>query len=104
MEDEKKIYIGNLEYGVTDEELRTLIEGKGIAVKEIKIITDKFTGKSKGFAFAELSTPGEVQQAIDSLDGQELNGRKLRVNKAKRQESRSKFNDRSSYNSRDFRN
>ncbi|MCK4809673.1 MAG: RNA-binding protein [Candidatus Omnitrophica bacterium] len=84
MEDEKKIYIGNLEFGLTEEDIRKTIEEKGINVKEIKIITDRFTGKPKGFGFAEFDTSDEAQKAIDALNGQELNGRALKVSKAKK--------------------
>ncbi|MEM7816514.1 MAG: RNA-binding protein [Candidatus Aenigmatarchaeota archaeon] len=90
MEEEKKIYIGNLEYGVTAEEMKKVIEEKGIAVKEVKIITDKFSGRSKGFGFAEFETEQEAQKAIETLNGQELNGRALKVSKAKKMQPRSK--------------
>jgi RNA recognition motif-containing protein len=84
MEDEKKVYIGNLEFGVTEEVLKKHIEEKGITPKEIKIITDKFSGKSKGFGFAEFETPEQAQAAIETLNGQELNGRAMRVSKARK--------------------
>jgi cold-inducible RNA-binding protein len=89
MDEEKKLYIGNLEYGTTEGDLRGFIEGKGITAKEIKVITDKYTGKSKGFGFAEFDTPEQAQQAIDALNEQELNGRKLTVNKARKLQPRS---------------
>lgn len=89
MEEPKKIYIGNLEYGVTDGDLKGLFEEKGIGnVEDIKIITDKYTGKSKGFAFAEFSTEEDAQKAIDALNGHELNGRALKVNKAQKMKPR----------------
>lgn len=87
MEEERKIYIGNLDYGVTEEDLRKVLEEKDLEVKDIKIIRDKFTGRSKGFGFAELEIDEHVQKAIDSLDGQELEERKLKVNKARRRDS-----------------
>ena len=87
MEEEKKVYIGNLDYNVTEEELRKAIEEKGIQVKDVKIIKDKFTDKSKGFGFAEFESDEQVQQAIDLLDGHELNYRKIKVNKARRRDS-----------------
>ncbi len=83
MDEDKKIYIGNLEYSVKDSTLKALLEEKGIAVKDIKVITDKFTGKSKGFGFAEFDTEEETQKAIDALNGQDVNGRALKVNKAR---------------------
>ena len=87
MEEEKKIYIGNLDYSVTEEDLQKVLEEKKLEVKELKIIRDKFTGRSKGFGFAEFENDEQVQKAIDSLDGHELNSRKLKVSKARRRES-----------------
>lgn len=88
MEEEKKIYIGNLEFGLTEEELKSAIEAKGVAVQEVRIVKDKFSGRSKGFGFAEFETPELAQAAIDALNGQELNGRTLRVNKAQKMKPR----------------
>jgi RNA recognition motif-containing protein len=88
MEDEKKVYIGNLEFSVTEEEVRKAIEDKGISVKEVKIITDKFSGKSKGFGFAEFETEEGAQQTIDALNDQDLKGRPLRVSKARQMRPR----------------
>ncbi len=88
MEEQKKLYIGNLEFGVTESDLKGFIEGKGLTVKEVKIITDKFSGRSKGFGFAEFETEELAQQAIDALNEQELNGRKMTVNKARKMEPR----------------
>jgi len=93
MEDEKKVYIGNLEFSITEEELRKTIEDKGINVKEVKIITDKFSGKSKGFGFAEFETEEAAQQIIDALNNQELKGRPLRVSKARKMRPRSERKD-----------
>ncbi len=89
MEEGKKIYIGNLEYGVVESDLAKLFEEKGINAKEIAVIMDKYTGRSKGFAFAEFETEEEAQKAIEALDGQDLNGRTLRVSKAQKREPRS---------------
>ncbi|MCK4916796.1 MAG: RNA-binding protein [Candidatus Omnitrophica bacterium] len=91
MEDEKKVYLGNLEFGLTEEDLQKSFDEKHIAVKEIKIITDKFSGRSKGFGFAEFDTPELAQQAIDVLNDSEINGRKLRVSKAKKMAPRNDF-------------
>jgi RNA recognition motif-containing protein len=84
MEEEKKLYIGNLEFGVTEDDLKRIITEKGLTPKEVKIITDKFSGKSKGFGFAEFETEEEATKAIDALNGQDLNGRALRVSKAQK--------------------
>lgn len=88
MEEPKKLYVGNLEYGVTEDTLRSFIEEKGINVKEIRIIVDKYSGKPKGFGFVEFDTEEQAQAAIDALNEQEFNGRKLTVNKARKMEPR----------------
>jgi RNA recognition motif-containing protein len=88
MEEEKKIYIGNVEYSVTEEELQKILEDKGLEVKELKLIRDKFSGRSKGFGFAEFESDDAAQKAIEALDGQELKSRKLRVSRALRREDK----------------
>ena len=88
MEEQKKLYIGNLEFGVTEDTLKAFIEEKGISPKEVKIISDKYSGRSKGFGFAEFETEEEAQKAIDALNEQEFNGRKLTVNKARKMQPR----------------
>jgi RNA recognition motif-containing protein len=82
------LYIGNLEFGITEEELKKFFAEKGITAKEVKIITDKYSGRSKGFGFAEFDTEEQAQAAIEALNEQELNGRKLMVNKARKMEPR----------------
>ncbi len=89
MEEEKKIYLGNLDFGLKEEDLKKFIEEKGLSPKEVKIISDKFSGRSKGFGFAEFEAEEDAQKAIDALNEQELNGRKLRVSKAKKMKPRS---------------
>jgi RNA recognition motif-containing protein len=89
MEEEKKLYIGNLEFGVTEDALKEFIKEKGISVNEVKIIRDKYSNKSKGFGFAEFETEELAQQAITSLNEQEFNGRKLTVSKARKMKPRS---------------
>ena len=78
MDEEKKIYIGNLDYSVTEEDLKKTIEEKGFHTIELKIVADKFTGRSKGFGFAEFEKNEDAQTAIESLNGHELKGRKLK--------------------------
>ena len=73
------IYVGNLSYDVTDQELKEAFEAFG-PVASVRIVTDKFTGKSKGFGFVEMEENGEA--AIEGLDGKDLKGRNLKVNKA----------------------
>lgn len=76
------LYIGNLDYGTSEQELRDLFEQHG-EVDSVKIITDKFTGRSKGFAFVEMPNDQEAQAAIDSLNGKSMKDRDLTVNQAK---------------------
>ena len=75
------IYVGNLPYGMSDEELRTTFERFG-AVTSAKIIIDRATNRSKGFGFVEMASQSDGEAAIKGLDGQPLNGRPLRVNPA----------------------
>ena len=83
-----KIYVGNLEYSVTDDDLRTLCGEKGLAPKDVSVIMDRFTGRSKGFGFIQFETPEETGKAIESLDGYELKGRALRVSRAQKKPMR----------------
>lgn len=78
------IYVGNLSYAVTKEQLQKLFEQYG-AVTAAKVVTDKFTGKSKGFAFVEMSSREEGMQAIDALNGTEFAGRNIKVNESRPQ-------------------
>ena len=82
-----KIYVGNLSFRLEERDLQSAFEQFG-AVSSCKIITDRETGRSKGFAFVEMSTADEAREAISSLNGHELEGRALRVNEAKPQEKR----------------
>lgn len=88
-EEKKKVYIGNLEYSVAEEDLEKIFEDKGISAKEVIIIKDKYTGKSKGFGFVEVGTEEEIQKAVELLNDQDLKGRKLKVSKAKKPRERS---------------
>ena len=82
MADEKKIYIGNLEYSMREEDITQALEAKGLTPQSVAVIMDRMTGRSKGFGFAEFATSEEANKAIEALDGQELNGRPVRVNMA----------------------
>lgn len=82
-----KIYVGNLSFNVQEETLRSEFARFG-NVTSCKLITDRDTGRSKGFAFVEMETPQEAQEAISGLDGADLEGRNMRVNEAKPQEKR----------------
>jgi len=86
-----KIYVGNLSFNVQESGLQSVFEQFG-TVSSCKIITDRDTGRSKGFAFVEMGTSDEAKEAISSLDGSDLEGRPLRVNEAKPQEKRERNN------------
>jgi len=77
-----RIYVGNLSYQVTDEELRQAFESFG-EVSSANVIMDKFSGQSKGFGFVEMPSKNEAESAINSLNGKELKGRALNVNEAR---------------------
>ena len=76
------IYVGNLSYETTEEDLR-LAFGEFGAVESVNIIKDKFSGQSKGFGFVEMTSKAEGQSAIDGLNGKENKGRTLKVNEAR---------------------
>lgn len=78
----KKLYVGNLSYGMTDDGLKDAFSKVG-AVDSANIITDKMTGRSRGFGFVSMPNDEEALKAIDSMNGFELDGRKLTVNEAK---------------------
>jgi len=82
------IYVGNLPYDVNEEDLQEAFKAFG-QVESVKIITDKYSGQSKGFGFVEMPSKAEGQSAIDGLNGKDLKGRTLNVNEARpRTESR----------------
>ncbi len=76
------IYVGNLWYEVTEEDLRQVFHGFG-QVESAKVIKDMYTGRSKGFGFVEMPTTAEPHSGIDGLNGKELKGRTLNVNEAR---------------------
>ena len=76
-----KIYVGNLPWSATEQDLRTLFEPHG-SVDSVNVITDRETGRSRGFAFVEMGDATSVQNAIRTLDGSDMGGRPLRVNEA----------------------
>lgn len=79
------IYVGNLSYDATEEDLRTVFTDYG-SVKRVTLPTDRETGRIRGFAFIDMTEDAEEESAISSLDGAEWMGRQLRVNKAKPRE------------------
>ena len=79
------IYVGNLNYNLEENQLEEVFTEFG-SVSSVKIITDKRTGRSKGFGFIEMPDDVEAEAAIEALNGREVNGRQLRVNKARPRE------------------
>lgn len=77
-----KLYVGGLPYSVTGGQLQEIFSAHG-TVESANVISDKFTGQSRGFGFVEMSSSNEAQQAIQSLNGTQLDGRTLTVNEAK---------------------
>ncbi len=83
----KKLYVGNLSYGMADSDLENLFAPYG-TIQSAQVIKDRDTGRSKGFGFVEMDTAEQAQAAIDALSGQDVNGRTLTVNEARPREDR----------------
>ena len=83
-----RIYVGNLSYEMTEQELREAFEAHG-EVQEVSMVKDRDTGRSKGFAFVEMPTNAEAEAAITALNGKELDGRTVAVNEARPRPERS---------------
>ena len=83
----KKLYVGNLSFNVDSNQLTNLFAEFG-TVDSVNVITDRDTGRSKGFAFVEMSADGEAQAAIQKLNGMDLSGRAMNISEAKPQEPR----------------
>ncbi len=81
----KKLYVGNLAYSVTNQDLKDLFSQSG-AVESVAVISDRETGQSKGFGFVEMADAGGGDAAIKTLDGTEFKGRNIKVNEAKPRE------------------
>ena len=84
----KRLYIGNLSFDTNELELRDLFGQSGTVV-ELKVVMDRETGRSRGFAFVEMSSPNEATEAISQLNGREFGGRTLKVNEAEERGTRS---------------
>jgi RNA recognition motif-containing protein len=83
----RKLYVGNLSYGVTDSDLEQMFAAHG-TVQSAQVIMDRDTGRSKGFGFVEMGSDQEAQAAISAMNGKEFDGRALTVNEAKPREDR----------------
>jgi len=83
----QKLYVGNLSYNVNDDSLKDLFSKAG-TVQSAMVITDKMSGRSKGFGFVEMSSDDEAKAGIEMYNGKEVDGRKLTVNEARPKEDR----------------
>ena len=82
-----RIYVGNLPFSASDDEIRTLFEGFG-SVESVHLISDRETGRPRGFGFVEMENDDEANEAIQALNGSDLGGRTLKINEAKPREPR----------------
>jgi RNA recognition motif-containing protein len=78
----KNIFVGNLNFSATEESVRSLFQPYG-AIERVSLVTDRDTGRSRGFAFVEMTDPAEADRAIEALNGTDLGGRALNVNEAR---------------------
>ena len=85
----KKLYIGNLPFSATEDQLQEWLSQAGVSPSGVNLIRDRFTGQSRGFAFVEINSDEEADRAINSLNGQNFGGRNLVVNEARPQTERS---------------
>ena len=81
----KRLYVGNLPFSITEDELRDVFESHGV-LTSVRVITDRETGRSRGFGFVEYEQSSAAEDAIRALDGTEMGGRSLRVNEAQERE------------------
>ena len=86
----KNIFVGNLSFGATEDAVRSLFEQYG-TVERVSIVTDRDTGRAKGFGFVEMSGDAEAERAINSLNGTELDGRNMTINEARPKADRGGF-------------
>ena len=84
----KRLYVGNLSWDTTEDTLRATFSGGGRTVSDCHIVSDRETGRPRGFAFVEMSTEDEAQACIQDLDGTNLDGRDIRVNEAQERQNR----------------
>jgi len=98
----KRLFVGGLPYSITNSELTEMFSKFGVVVSA-NVITDKFSGRSKGFGFVEMENDNEADEAISKLNETELGGRKIAVNVARPREERSGFDNRGGGPRRDYR-
>ncbi|RLF26034.1 MAG: RNA-binding protein [Thermoplasmata archaeon] len=88
---ENKLYVGNLSYEINEEGLNDFFESNGVPVGTVTIIKDKYTDRPKGFGFVEVGSQEEVENAISTMNGKELDGRTIAVSQARAREERRSF-------------
>ena len=86
-----RLYVGNLSWDTTEDSLRLAFEQDGRSVSSVNIVTDRESGRPRGFAFVEMGNKQDAQAAITALDGSELDGRNIRVNEAQERQQRGGF-------------
>lgn len=79
----KRLFVGNLPYSAEEAQLRSLFEQDGRQVEEVKLVTDRDTGRPRGFAFVEMATDAQAAQAVEALNGKPFGGRDLTVSEAR---------------------
>lgn len=79
----KRLYVGNLPFSATEDDIRALFEGDGRKVDNVSLITDRETGRPRGFAFVEMVTQGDADTAVQVLNGQQMDGRTITVSEAR---------------------
>ena len=84
----KRLYIGNLSYDSTEDSVRSAFSEDGRTVTEVHIMTDRDTGRPRGFGFVEMGSDDDAQAAISALDGSNLDGRNIKVNEARERQPR----------------
>lgn len=84
----KNIFVGNLSFGATEDAVRSMFEAYG-TVDRVNVVTDRETGRARGFGFVEMNVDAEAERAIAALNGRDLDGRALNINEAKPKEQRS---------------
>lgn len=84
----KRLYVGNLSYDSTEESIRAAFSEDGRSVSEVQVMTDRDTGRPRGFGFVEMSSDQDAQAAIQALDGTNLDGRNITVNEARERSPR----------------
>ena len=83
-----KLFVGNIPYDLNESDLKSIFEETGHTITEVKIITDRFTGKSRGFGFISYDSESDAESAIQTFNGRQVGGRTLKVAVAKRKDSR----------------